>query len=66
MPTPSDETVLLILTVLELLGKRETPEHVVNTYRIGQRVLRERPIKTEKVIRVFQVRKNQLLFDRMF
>ena len=45
MAKPDDETVLLILTVLELLGKRETPENVVSTYRMWQKVLQQRPIK---------------------
>jgi len=29
VPKPDDETVLLILTILDLLGKRKTPEEVV-------------------------------------
>jgi len=33
MPTPDDETVLLIVTILDRLGKRETPENVVSVYR---------------------------------
>jgi hypothetical protein len=45
MPKPDDETVLTILTVLELLGKRETPEKVTAVYRMWQNVLAERPIR---------------------
>jgi len=45
MANPSDETVLTILTILELLGKRESPESVTNTYRMWQGVLKQRPIK---------------------
>jgi hypothetical protein len=45
MPNPDDETVLIILTILELLGKREPPESVVQTYRMWRKVLDERPIK---------------------
>ena len=44
MPKPSDETVLMILTILELLGKRETPENVTAVYRMWEGVLRQRPI----------------------
>jgi hypothetical protein len=45
MPKPDDETALLILTILELLGKRETPERVRDVYQMWQKVLRERPMK---------------------
>jgi hypothetical protein len=45
MSKPDDETVLLILTILELLDKRETPERVADTYRMWQGILRQRPIK---------------------
>ncbi len=45
MANPSDETVLAILTILELLGKRETPERVTDVYRMWQGVLKQRPIK---------------------
>jgi len=45
MPNPDDETVLIILTILELLGKRVTPESVVETYRMWRKVLEQRPIK---------------------
>ena len=45
MAKPNDETVLMILTILELLGKRETPENVVRVYRMWEGVLRDRPIK---------------------
>lgn len=30
MPKPNDETVLMILTILELLDKRESPEKVAS------------------------------------
>jgi hypothetical protein len=45
MPNPDDQTVLIILTILELLDKRETPERVVQIYRMWRKVLDERPIK---------------------
>jgi hypothetical protein len=45
MANPSDETVLTILTILDLLGKTETPESVTANYRIWQKVLQQRPIK---------------------
>ena len=45
MSKPDDETVLMILTILELQGKRESPERVRDVYRMWQKVLRERPIK---------------------
>jgi hypothetical protein len=45
MPKPGGETVLMILTILELQGKRETPESVRDVYRMWQKVLQERPIK---------------------
>jgi hypothetical protein len=45
MQKPNDETILMILTVLELLGKRETPEEVVRVYRMWEKVLSQRPIK---------------------
>ena len=32
MPKPSDETVLMILTILELLGKRETQHQIMLRY----------------------------------
>ena len=48
MTNPSDETVLTILTILELLGKRETPENVTNVYRMWQGVLKQRPVQIER------------------
>jgi hypothetical protein len=45
MPKPDDETVLMILTILELLDKRESPEKVTAVYRMWQKVLEQRPIK---------------------
>jgi hypothetical protein len=46
MPKPDDETVLMILTILDLLGKpTPNPEAVVASYRKWQEVLRQRPIK---------------------
>jgi hypothetical protein len=45
MPKPDDETVLLILTILELLGKRESPEEVTRVYRMYEKTLQQRPIK---------------------
>lgn len=45
MAKPDDETVLLILTILELLGKNETPEKVTSIYRKWANVLQQRPIK---------------------
>jgi hypothetical protein len=45
VPNPDDETALIILTILELLDKRETPERVRDVYRMWQEVLRQRPIK---------------------
>ena len=44
MPKPDDETVLIILTILDLLGTRKTPEDVVANYRMWQGVLQQRPI----------------------
>lgn len=34
MPKPDDETVLMILTILELLDKRESPEKATAVYRM--------------------------------
>lgn len=45
MPKPDDETVLMILTILELLDKRESPERVTAVYRMWEKVLQQRPIK---------------------
>ncbi len=45
MPKPDDETVLTILTILDLLGKRKNPEDVVATYRMWEGVLKQRPTK---------------------
>jgi hypothetical protein len=45
MPKPDHETVLMILTILELLDKRESPERVTAVYRMWEKVLQQRPIK---------------------
>jgi hypothetical protein len=44
MPNPDDETALMILTILDLLGKSVPPETVRDNYRKWQKVLRQRPI----------------------
>jgi hypothetical protein len=42
---PDDNTVLTILTILDLLGKQETPEKVQQIYKKWEGVLKQRPLK---------------------
>jgi len=45
MSNPDDRTVLMVLTILDLLGTRKTPEEVIANYRLWEKVLKERPIR---------------------